>query len=128
MPAKLTGADRVDQALARVADEATGRPVLIALAELVVAAARPLVKSSRVRSTGRATASGNRGVAAFGSAATPWTAPSHFGHGSPSVPRAQGGWMPANPFLFKARDARQDELEELVLTGTIKALRRNGLA
>ena len=128
MPAKLTGAERLDRALAAVEEDATDRNVHLAAAELVLASARPAARSSRVRATGRATATAKRGVVRFGSAKVPWTAPSHFGHGSPGSPRAQGGWMEPNPFLFMAAELREDDVIDLYLNRSVRAIRDNGLS
>ena len=126
MPAKLTGAERLDAALAAVEADATDKNTLLAMAELVLADARPAAQSTRVRATGRTTATDGRAKVLFGSAATPWTAPSHFGHGSASVPRAQGGWMRGNFFLFNASERRREDVVDLGLRRTVAAFRANG--
>ena len=128
MPAKLTGAEALDAALAAVEADATDKTVALAAATLVLNTARPAAHSTRVRATGRATASGRRGVVRFGSAATPWAAPSHFGHGSAGRPRAQGGWITGNMFLFQASDKRREEVYDLYVRRTTEAIRANGLA
>lgn len=128
MPAKLTGAEALDAALAAVEDDATDRNVALAAAQLVLSTARPAARSTRVRATGRAKATGRRGIVMFGSAATPWTAPSHFGHGAPGRPRAQGGWITGNMFLFAASDKRREDVFDLYARRTTEAIRANGLA
>ncbi len=126
MPAKLTGAERLDAALAAVEAGATDKNTLLAMAELVLAEARPAAQSTRVRATGRTTATQGRAKVLFGNARTPWTAPSHFGHGSASVPRAQGGWMRGNLFLFRAADRRREDVIDLGLRRCVAAFRANG--
>lgn len=126
MPAKLTGAERLDAALAAVESDATDKNTLLAMAELVLAEARPAAQSTRVRATGRTTATEGRAKVLFGNARTPWTAPSHFGHGSASVPRAQGGWMRGNLFLFRASERRHDDVVDLGLRRCVAAFRANG--
>lgn len=84
-------------------------------------------RSRRVRRTGRVSVRKSSGVIRFGSTAVPWTVPSHFGHGSPGAPRAQGGWMPKNPFLFDARDENEEEVVDLFLRRTTEAIRKAGL-
>lgn len=126
MPVKLTGAERLDAALAAVEADATDRNTLLAMAELVLATARPAAVSTRVRATGRKTASTGKAKVLFGSAAVPWTAPSHFGHGTPSTPRAQGGWMRGNMFLFNAAERRREAVIDLGLSRCVAAFRSNG--
>lgn len=126
MPAKLTGADRLDRALVKAADDASDRNTLLAMGQLVLATARPAAQSTRVRATGRVTATEGRAKVLFGSTAVPWTAPSHFGHGSASVPRAQGGWMRGNYFLFNAMERRRDDVIDLGLRRAFAAFRANG--
>ncbi len=126
MPAKLTGAERLDAALAAVEADASDRNTLLAMAELVLATARPAAKSSRVRATGRTTATEGRAKVLFGSPAVPWTAASHFSHGTASAPRAQGGWITGNLFLFNAMDRRRDDVIDLGLNRAVDALRANG--
>lgn len=128
MPAKLTGAEQLDRALGRAEEDATDRNVLLAGAALVVARARGRTRSTRVAGTGRTLARKGLGIARFGSAATPWTPPSHFGHGAPGNTRPQGGYMIANPFLFEAAAIEEDRVFDLFLTRTTKALRDNGLS
>lgn len=126
MPAKLTGAERLDAALAAVEDDASDRNTLLAMAELVLATARPAAQSTRVRATGRTTAATGKARVLFGSPRVPWTAASHFGHGSSSVPRAQGGWMRGNLYLFNAMDRRREDVIDLGLRRTVDAFRSNG--
>ena len=126
MPAKLTGAEALDRALAKAADDASDKNTLLAMAALVLAEARPAAQSTRVRATGRTTATEGRAKVIFGNARTPWTAPSHFSHGSTSVPRAQGGWMKGNWFLFNAADRRRDDVIDLGLRRAFAAFRANG--
>ena len=126
MPAKLTGAERLDAALAAVEDDASDRNTLLAMAELVLATARPAAESSRLRATARTTATRGRSKVIFGSPAVPWAGPSHFGHGSASAPRAQGGWIKGNLFLFNAMDRRRDDVIDLGLNRAVDALRANG--
>lgn len=128
MPAKLSGAEALDAALAAVEADATDKNVALAAAQLVLATARPAARSTRVRATGRAKASGRRGTVVFGSAGTPWTAPSHFGHGTAGRPRAQGGWITGNMFLFAASDKRREDVFDLYARRTVDAIRANGLA
>jgi hypothetical protein len=127
MPASVTGAARLDRALAKMAEDATDRAVHQAAGELILVRAKRKSRSRRVKTTGRVTATGGRARIMFGSLKVPWTAPSHFGHGSRTRPRAQGGWMKANPFLFDARDESVDEIVDLVLRRTKDAIRANGL-
>ena len=124
----MAGADRLDRALAQLADDATDARVAKVAGELVAATAKPKSRSARVRATGRVSAS--RGVARvqFGSPATPWAGPSHFGHGSPGNPRPQGGYMIANPFLYDAADQRREQVIDLYLRRTVDAIRTNGLS
>lgn len=126
MPAKLTGAERLDAALAAVEADATDKNTLLAMAELVLFSARPAAQSTRVRATGRKTATEGRAKVLFGSAAVPWTAPSHFGHGTASTPRAQGGWMRGNMFLFNAADRQREKVIDLGLNRCVAAFRANG--
>lgn len=125
----LAGAARLDRALAKMEEDTTDESVARAAGELVMATAKPLSRSTRVRRTGRVSVrkGGGRVRAAvkFGRPAVPFTAASHFGHGSPSRPRAQGGWMPADRFLHRARDQREDEVVDLFLRGTRDAIRKN---
>lgn len=123
----LPGAARLDRALAKVEADATDANTIKAAAEIVLFTARQRSRSKRVRRTGRVSARKDRGVIRFGSAAVPWTVPSHFGHGSPQSPRPQGGWMPRNPFLFDARDDREEEVVDLFLRRTTEAIRKAGL-
>lgn len=126
MPAKLTGAERLDAALVAVEADASDKNTLSAMAELVLATARPAALSTRVAATGRKTVSAGKAKVLFGSAAVPWTAPSHFGHGSASVPRAQGGWMRGNMFLFDASERRREAVIDLGLNRCVAAFRANG--
>lgn len=126
MAAKLTGADRLDAALAAVQEDASDRTTLRAMAELVLATARPAAHSTRVRATGRTTATDGRSKVLFGSPKVPWTAASHFSHGTPSRPRAQGGWIRGNMFLFDASDRRREDVIDLGLSRAVTALRANG--
>lgn len=123
----LPGAARLDRALAKLEEDATDSKVLKAAAELVLFTAKAGSRSRRVRRTGKTSTRRNRAMVRFGSPQVPWTAPSHFGHGTASSPRAQGGWMPANPFLFRARDEREDEIVDLFLQRTREAIRDLGL-
>jgi hypothetical protein len=109
MPAKLTGAEKLLRALQAAADDATDANTHKAAAELVVDAAGRLSHSSRVRASGRASATKTAGVARFGNASTPWAAPSHFG----DLNRVQGGFMLPNPFMYRGADARADDVVEL---------------
>lgn len=124
----LPGAARLDRALARVAEDATDKNVHLAAAELVVADAKGKSPSSRVARTGRAAARKTGGVARFGGPKVPWTGPMHFGHGGPGNPRPQGGYMVANPFLWRASDQRREQVIDLYLTRCVKAIRDNGLS
>lgn len=123
----LPGAARLDRALAKLETDTTDPAVLKAAGELVLFTAKPKSRSQRVQRTGRVSVRKNRAMVRFGSPAVPWTVPSHFGHGSKSSPRGQGGWMPANPFLFQARDEREDDVVDLFLTRTRTAIREAGL-
>jgi hypothetical protein len=123
MPAKLTGADKLLKALAAVEAEATDVNFHRAAAQLIVEAARPGSRSSRVRATGRVSATKGAGVVRFGSAATPWALPSHFGHFN----RPQGGFMRPNPFLYDASDSRRRDVEDLFDARLDEALRSEGL-
>lgn len=124
----LPGASRLDKALAQVEVDATDASVAKAAGELVAAGARPKSPSSRVARTGRVAVA--RGVARvrFGGPATPWAGPGHFGHGTPSSPRPQGGYMVADPFLYDEADARREQVTDLYLTRCVKAIRDNGLS
>lgn len=127
MGVKVTGADRLDSALAAVEADATDRNTLLAMAALVLVAAQPAARSTRVRATGRTRFAGKgRAQVLFGSAATPWTAPSHFGHGAPGHPRAQGGWITGNMFLFNAAERERDNVIDLGLRRVVDAFRANG--
>jgi hypothetical protein len=123
----LPGASRLDKALAAVQVDATDTKVAKAAGELVAAEARAKSFSSRVAKTGKVRV--RRGVAfvTFGSPATPWALPGHFGHGTPSSPRAQGGWMAPNPFLYDASDVRREQVIDLYLTRCVQAIKANGL-
>lgn len=123
----MAGADRLDRALAKLAVDATDATVAKVAGELVAAAAKPKSRSSRVQRTGKVAAS--RGVARvrFGSPATPWAGPSHFGHGTPGAPRPQGGYMLPNPFLYDALDQRREQVIDLYYRRTVGAIRKNGL-
>ena len=123
----LPGAARLDRALAAVEVDATDARVAKAAGELVAATARAASFSTRVARTGKVRA--KRGVAfvTFGSPATPWALPGHFGHGTPSSPRPQGGYMMPNPFLYNAADARREQVIDLYLTRCVTAIRSNGL-
>ena len=126
MGVKLDGAARLDAALAAVEEDATDKNTLLAMAELVLATARPAAESTRVRATGRTTATQGRAQVLFGSPRVPWTRPSHFGHGTASSPRPQGGWMRGTLFLFRAVDQRSDDVIDLGLRRTVDAFRANG--
>jgi hypothetical protein len=126
VPVKVTGAEQLDQALARVEEDASDKNTLLAMAQLVLATARPAARSSRVRATGRATATEGRAKATFGSKAVPWTAASHFSHGTASAPRAQGGWIRGTWFLFDAVEKRRDDVVDLGLNRAAAVLRANG--
>lgn len=123
----LPGAARLDRALAKVEEDSTDANTLKAAAELVLFAARRRSRSRRVQRTGRVSVRKSGGIVRFGAPAVPWTVPSHFGHGSPGSPRAQGGWMPKNMFLFNARDDKEDEVVDLFLRRTTDAIRKAGL-
>lgn len=123
----MAGADRLDRALAKLAVDATDATVAKAAGELVAAAAKPKSRSSRVQRTGRVTASKGVARVLFGTPATPWAGPSHFGHGSPGSPRPQGGYMIANPFLYDAADQRREQVIDLYYRRTVDAIRKNGL-
>lgn len=123
----MVGADRLDKALARLAEEATGPNIHRVAGELVLAGARQRTRSRRVAATGKVNASRGRARVTMGSPAVPFTAASHFGHGAPGRPRAQGGWMRANPFLFDSRDANEDRVVDLFAQETGDAIRRAGL-
>jgi len=123
MPAKLTGADKLLKALAAVEDEATDANIHRAAARTVLEAARPGSRSSRVRATGKASGVKKFGLVTFGSPATPWTGPSHFGHAH----RKQGGYMTANPWLFAAADRTEDAVADLFEKALIDSLHRQGL-
>lgn len=124
----MAGADRLDRALAKLAVDATDATVAKVAGELVAAAAKPKSRSSRVRATGKVAA--RKGVARvqFGSPATPWAGPSHFGHGTPGSPRPQGGYMLPNPFLYDAADQRREQVIDLYYRRTVDAIRKNGLS
>jgi hypothetical protein len=123
----VAGADRLDRALAKLAEDCTDARVAKVAGELVLGTAKPKSRSSRVQRTGKVSA--RQGVARvqFGSPATPWAGPSHFGHGSPGNPRPQGGWMLPNPFLYNALDQRREQVIDLYLRRTLDAIRSNGL-
>ena len=123
----MAGADRLDRALAKLAVDATDATVAKVAGELVAAAAKPKSRSSRVQRTGRVTASKGVARVLFGSPATPWAGPSHFGHGTPGAPRPQGGYMIANPFLYDAADQRREQVIDLYYRRTVDAIRKNGL-
>ncbi len=123
----LPGARALDRALARLEADSTDSNTVKAAGELVRFTARPKSPSRRVGRTGRVLARRGQSVIRFGSPATPWAVPSHFGHGSPGDPRPQGGWMPAVPFLYEARDEREEEVIDLFLRRTIDVARREGL-
>lgn len=123
MPAKVTGADKLLAALQAAADDATDANTHRAAAQLVVAAAGPLSHSSRVRATGRASATKGAGIVRFGSPSTPWALPSHFGH----FHRPQGGFMRPNPFVYKGADARADDVVELFYRRWNQAAAKAGL-
>ena len=124
----MAGADRLDRALAKLAVDATDATVAKVAGELVAAAAKPKSRSSRVQRTGRVTASKGVARVLFGTPATPWAGPSHFGHGSPGSPRPQGGWILPNPFLYDALDQRREQVIDLYLTRCVQAIRKNGLS
>lgn len=124
----MAGADRLDRALAKLADDATDARVAKAAGELVAATAKPKSRSARVRATGKVSARRGQARVQFGSPATPWARPSHFGHGSPGNPRPQGGYMIANPFLYDAADQRREQVIDLYFRRTVDAIRRNGLS
>lgn len=124
----MAGADRLDRALAKLADDATDARVAKVAGELVMGTAKPKSRSSRVQRTGKVSA--RQGVARvqFGSPATPWAGPSHFGHGTPGAPRPQGGWILPNPFLYDALDQRREQVVDLYFTRCVQAIRKNGLS
>lgn len=124
----MAGADRLDRALAKLAVDATDATVAKVAGELVAAAAKPKSRSSRVQRTGRVTASKGVARVLFGSPATPWAAPSHWGHGTPGAPRPQGGYMLPNPFLYDALDQRREQVIDLYYRRTVDAIRKNGLS
>lgn len=119
----LTGADKLDRALAKVEADASDANVNRAAAALVVAAAAPLSRSRRVRQSGKTKSARGYGWAIFGGPRAPFTAASHFGH----KPRAQGGYMLPNPFLFRGAERAEDRVVDLFLTRTTKAIREAGL-
>ncbi len=123
----MAGADRLDRALAQLAEDCTDARVAKVAGELVLGAAKPKARSSRVQRSGKVSA--RQGVARvqFGGPATPWAGPSHFGHGSPGNPRPQGGYMIANPFLYDAADQRREQVVDLYLRRCVDAIRSNGL-
>ena len=123
----LEGAARLDRALKQLEEDSTDRNTLKAAGELVLFTAKQKSRSQRVRRTGKVTVRRGQGIARFGSPQVPWTVPSHFGHGTAARPRPQGGWMAPNPFLFDARDEREEEVVDLFLTRTRKAIREVGL-
>lgn len=120
--------DRLDRALAKMAEDATDKAVHLAAAEFLVASAKPASPSRRVAATGRGAARKTGGVARFGGPRTPWAGPQHFGHGSPGNPRPQGGYMVANPWLWNTSDQRREQVVDLYLRRCVDAIRKNGLS
>lgn len=121
----LAGATRLLNALAKLEDDLNDGSVAKVAGELVLRTAKARSHSRRVRRVGKVSVRGNKAVIKFGGAkAPPFTAASHFGHGSASRPRAQGGWMPRNPFLFDARDEHEEDIVDLYLTQTGDSIRR----
>lgn len=123
----MAGADRLDKALAKLAEDATDANVAKVAGELVMGTAKPKSRSDRVRRTGKVSARRGRARVQFGSPATPWAGPSHFGDGTPGNPRPQGGYMLPNPFLYDAADQRREQVIDLYLRRTVDAIRTNGL-
>lgn len=123
----LPGATRLDRALAAVAADATDSKVAKAAGELVAAQARALSFSQRVAKSGKVRVRKGAAFVTFGGPALPWTLPGHFGHGTPSNPRPQGGFMVPNPFLYDATDQRREQVIDLYYTRCVKAIRANGL-
>lgn len=123
----VAGVDRLVRALAAVEEEATGKAVHLAAAEVVQSAARGLAPkaSGALSRSGRASGTNRAGVVRFGGPRIPWAGPAHFGA---PPPRPQGGYMRPNPFLYAAGDARRDEVVELFHRRTDQALRKQGLS
>lgn len=122
----LAGADQLDQTLAKIEADINDPKVSRDAAEMVLKTARAKSRSSRVRRTGRVSARNGSSTVEFGSPAVPFTAASHFGHGSPSRPRRQGGWMPANRFVFDAADQREDDVVDHYDDRTVEVIRKAG--
>lgn len=123
----LKGADEFDRALAMLEKDVADAQTTEAGAEIVERRAKKNSRSRRVRRTARIAATQGKAVIRFGSPRVPWTAPSHFGHGSPSRPRAQGGYMLRNPFLFDAVNQEEDSVVDVFVRDTNDAIRKAGL-
>lgn len=127
MTVTVTGDDEFLRALKQVESDVADADTLKAGGRIVERQAKRNSRSRRVRRTARIVATDGRAAIQFGAPSVPWTGPSHFGHGSPSRPRAQGGYMRRNPFLFDAADKRESDVVDLVAEDVNKAIRKAGL-
>lgn len=123
----LPGAARLDRALAAVEVDATDARVAKAAGEVVSAEARARSFSSRGARSGKVRVRKGTATVSYGGPGLPWLPPGHFGHGTPSAPRPQGGYMEPNPFLWDAADVRREQVIDLYLTRCVQAIRSNGL-
>ena len=122
----MAGPDALLRALEAVEEECTSKAVHKAAAETVADGARPFtpVASGRARRSIRASGTKKSGVVRAGGPALPWIPPLHFGD---PPPRAQGGYMEPQPFLYDGADTRRDDVEELFFRKLNDALRKQGL-
>lgn len=128
MSVTVSGGDEFTKALGRLEVEAVSADTAKRGGDIIERQAKRNSRSRRVRRTARVIAKDGQAVIQFGSRAVPWTGPSHFGHGSPGRPRAQGGWMRANPFLHDAVDRRETEVVDLFVDDLNGAMRKLGLS
>jgi hypothetical protein len=89
------------------------------------------VRTGRLKSTMRVTASGRSGaVRAGGKRSAPYAGPVHFGWPNrPNLARSwYGGPIRPNTFLYSALDARREQVEEMFARGVHKAAKKAGLS
>ncbi len=122
----MAGVDRLTKALKAVEDEATDANVHRAAAETVAAAGRTIAPeaSGATRRSIKASGTKKLGLVKAGGPSMPWVPPVHFGD---PPPRPQGGYAPANPWLYRAGDSRADAVTELFDQRLTAALHRQGL-
>lgn len=89
----------------------------------------PGPKGGRLLRSGRTSGQKGAGVARYGNARIPEAGPAHFGHGSKSNPRPQGGYIKASNYLYgpAGQPATTEKLAGVYEDAAHEALRVSGL-